>query len=182
MSSAPSPQQGVPGLKGAPVTRHRQRRQAGDQALEPPPVVFSSACDSTARVRGQSSEPPQPVDESVCDRYGAGTGSHPVAGHAAADSAQILYTPAQAAELLQIRESWLRRRAARRSVPCTFLGKHLRFSRQDLEGVVAAAAQPEGATARSRHSSSTSGRVAGRQSARPRLPSKSRRRPPDEHI
>ncbi|WP_394617401.1 helix-turn-helix domain-containing protein [Lentzea sp. JNUCC 0626] len=54
------------------------------------------------------------------------------ASQAAGESAQILFTPAQAAALLQVRESWLRRRAARRLVPCTFLGKHLRFSRENL--------------------------------------------------
>jgi hypothetical protein len=53
-----------------------------------------------------------------------------------------LYTPAAAAQLLAVRESWLRRRAAARAVPCTYLGKHLRFSRADLEAIVQAAAQP----------------------------------------
>jgi hypothetical protein len=37
------------------------------------------------------------------------------------DSDLMLYTPAQAAALLQVPESWLRRRAAARQVPCTFL-------------------------------------------------------------
>jgi excisionase family DNA binding protein len=55
-----------------------------------------------------------------------------------------LYTPADAAGLLAVRESWLRRRAAERRVPCTFLGKHLRFSRADLEAIAAAAARPTG--------------------------------------
>ena len=57
-----------------------------------------------------------------------------------ADPAPLLFTPAQAAQLLQVRESWLRRRAARRLVPCTFLGKHLRFSRADLDAVAAGVA------------------------------------------
>jgi excisionase family DNA binding protein len=51
----------------------------------------------------------------------------------------LLYTPAQAAALLQVPESWLRRRAAQRRVACTFLGKHLRFSRADLDAIVATA-------------------------------------------
>ena len=34
----------------------------------------------------------------------------------------LLLTPAQAAEVLQVRESWLRRRAAERRVPCCFVG------------------------------------------------------------
>ncbi|WP_372444716.1 helix-turn-helix domain-containing protein [Crossiella equi] len=60
----------------------------------------------------------------------------------ASTPAQVLFTPAQAAEMLQIRESWLRRQAARRQVPCTFLGKHLRFSRADIDRIVADAARP----------------------------------------
>jgi excisionase family DNA binding protein len=54
----------------------------------------------------------------------------------------LLYTPQQAAALLQVRESWLRKKAAARAIPCTFLGKHLRFSPADLTAIVAAAAQP----------------------------------------
>jgi hypothetical protein len=34
-------------------------------------------------------------------------------------------------------ESWLRRKAAARQIPCTFLGKHLRFSTADLAAIVA---------------------------------------------
>jgi excisionase family DNA binding protein len=56
------------------------------------------------------------------------------------DGGQLLYTPAEAATLLRVRESWLRRRAAARQVPCTFLGKHLRFSAADLAAIVARAA------------------------------------------
>jgi excisionase family DNA binding protein len=43
-----------------------------------------------------------------------------------------LYTPAEAAEMLKVKESWLRRKAGQRAIPCTFLGKHLRFSLRDL--------------------------------------------------
>jgi excisionase family DNA binding protein len=53
-----------------------------------------------------------------------------------------LYTPGAAAQLLAVRESWLRRKAAARAVPCTFLGRHLRFSRADLEAIAQAAAHP----------------------------------------
>jgi excisionase family DNA binding protein len=53
-----------------------------------------------------------------------------------------LYTPAEAAQVLKVRESWLRRKAAARQVPCTFLGKHLRFSPNDLAAIITAAAQP----------------------------------------
>ena len=53
-----------------------------------------------------------------------------------------LYTPASAAQLLVVRESWLRCKAASRLVPCTYLGKHLRFSYADLIAIIAAGAQP----------------------------------------
>lgn len=49
---------------------------------------------------------------------------------------RLLHTPAQAARVLSVRESWLRRMAGRREIPCTFLGKHLRFSDADLLAIV----------------------------------------------
>lgn len=55
---------------------------------------------------------------------------------------RLLLTPGQAAEVLQVRESWLRRRVAERRVPCCFVGKHLRFSWADLEAIVADGAHP----------------------------------------
>jgi excisionase family DNA binding protein len=54
----------------------------------------------------------------------------------------LLYTVEEAAALLQVRSSWLRRKAATRAVPCTFLGKHLRFSRTDLDTIIDGGAQP----------------------------------------
>jgi hypothetical protein len=50
-------------------------------------------------------------------------------------SEPLLYTAEQAAALLQVRPSWLRRKAAARAVPCRFVGKHLRFSRADIETI-----------------------------------------------
>ena len=61
---------------------------------------------------------------------------------AAPRDGSLLYTPAEAAQLLKVRESWLRRKAGARQVPCTFLGRHLRFSPTDLATIVTAAAQP----------------------------------------
>lgn len=52
-----------------------------------------------------------------------------------------VYTPAEAAEVLKVPESWLRKKAAQRAVPCTFLGKHLRFSAADLTRIVREAQQ-----------------------------------------
>jgi excisionase family DNA binding protein len=54
----------------------------------------------------------------------------------------VLYTPAEAAQRLRVRESWLRKKATVREIPCTFLGKHLRFSPADLAAIVAASARP----------------------------------------
>ena len=54
----------------------------------------------------------------------------------------VLYTPAQVAALLAVKESWLRRKAGQRAIPCTFLGKHLRFSTHDLRAITAFGAQP----------------------------------------
>ncbi|WP_243711056.1 helix-turn-helix domain-containing protein [Actinomadura sp. KC216] len=47
-----------------------------------------------------------------------------------------LYTPAEASRVLQVRESWLRKKAAARVIPCTFVGRHLRFSEGDLEEII----------------------------------------------
>ncbi|GAA1818409.1 helix-turn-helix domain-containing protein [Planosporangium flavigriseum] len=69
---------------------------------------------------------------------------------------QLLYTPVEAAAQLRIRESWLRRQAAARQIPCTFLGKHLRFSAADLAAIVAQHGQaPTGRRPRRRGSRST---------------------------
>lgn len=48
---------------------------------------------------------------------------------------RLLRTPAEAAELLSVKESWLRRQAGRRVIPSTMLGKHLRFSDADLAAI-----------------------------------------------
>jgi excisionase family DNA binding protein len=53
-----------------------------------------------------------------------------------------LYTPTEAAAVLTVRESWLRRQAGQRRIPCTFLGRHLRFSDLDLRAIVAAGSRP----------------------------------------
>ncbi|NJC66244.1 helix-turn-helix domain-containing protein [Planosporangium flavigriseum] len=67
-----------------------------------------------------------------------------------------MYTPVEAAAQLRIRESWLRRQAAARQIPCTFLGKHLRFSAADLAAIVAQHGQaPTGRRPRRRGSRST---------------------------
>jgi hypothetical protein len=42
---------------------------------------------------------------------------------------------------LKIRESWLRAKAAARAIPCTFIGKHLRFSDDDITQIMAEGAR-----------------------------------------
>ena len=49
----------------------------------------------------------------------------------------LLFTVEQAAGLLQVPVSWLARKASQRAVSCTFIGRHLRFSRADLDAIVA---------------------------------------------
>jgi excisionase family DNA binding protein len=67
-----------------------------------------------------------------------GTGVEPVAD----GGKSLLFTPVRAAELLAVRESWLRRKAGRREVPCTFVGKHFRFSAEDLRVIVTGGSRP----------------------------------------
>lgn len=61
-----------------------------------------------------------------------------------------VYTPAEAADILKVPETWLRRQAGLRRIRCTYLGKHLRFSDADLRDIVAASARPPRTTARRR--------------------------------
>jgi excisionase family DNA binding protein len=103
---------------------------------------------------------------------GAPDGVGPSAGEPAGDPVPTLFTPAQAAELLQVPESWLRRRAARRLVPCTFLGKHLRFSRADLNQSIADAARTPATSQRSAAGTSTTPRRRGRPPVRTRTDSR----------
>lgn len=98
--------------------------------------------DGTPTLVPASSASPQPPVHNGPGGNNATTGTRHHLAQQAADPTQLLFTPAQAAAVLQVRESWLRRRAARRQVPCVLIGKHLRFSRADLEQIAAAAARP----------------------------------------
>ena len=52
-----------------------------------------------------------------------------------------LHTAAETAGILKVRESWLKTKAAARSIPCTFIGKHLRFSDDDIAEIMRAGAR-----------------------------------------
>jgi hypothetical protein len=52
-----------------------------------------------------------------------------------------LHTAAEAAGILRVRESWLKTKAAARLIPCTFIGKHLRFSDNDIAEIMQAGAR-----------------------------------------
>lgn len=102
-----------------------------------------------------------PADPGI-DDMSETTAQPPGAAHddGNADKSRLLHTPAQAARLLSVRESWLRRMAGRREIPCTFVGKHLRFSQADLHSIVqrgsrsahpASASRPQTRSPSSRH-------------------------------
>lgn len=84
--------------------------------------------------RPQPAGPASVSTEQPADAAGIARASEP--------SDRVLYTAEQAAALLQVRPSWLRRKAAARAVPCRFLGKHLRFSRTDIEMIAEGNATP----------------------------------------
>lgn len=62
-----------------------------------------------------------------------------------------LFTPAEAAAVLRVPESWLRRKAGRRVIPCTFFGRHLRFSTADLIAITAHGERPARGSPLPRH-------------------------------
>ena len=53
-----------------------------------------------------------------------------------------LLTFTEAAQRLNVTESWLRSRVKARTVPHTRLGRFIRFTEADLDAIVAAAAEP----------------------------------------
>jgi excisionase family DNA binding protein len=122
-----------------------QGRGAGCAAEPDPQPDLQQADRRTVHPNGTAAPSslslPLPSTDGGQGGDGVAARSRPASGPVAGDPVPLLFTPAQAATVLQVRESWLRRRAASREVPCTFLGKHLRFSREDLEQIVADAAR-----------------------------------------
>jgi excisionase family DNA binding protein len=54
----------------------------------------------------------------------------------------VLLTLDEAAALLSVPASWLKQRVARHTVACTRLGRHIRFTHEQLTAIIDAAAQP----------------------------------------
>ena len=109
----------VPSTRRGRLLDHSPRRPAADATTETTVAERSDTAATDARASADP-PPPQPV------------GLLP------------LYTPAEAAQMLAVPESWLRRRVTARLVPHTVLGKHLRFSHADLVVIATTAAQPAG--------------------------------------
>lgn len=59
----------------------------------------------------------------------------------AAGGVARLLTPPEVADLLGVSEAWLRRQAAGRLIPCTRLGRQLRFTPGQVDAIVQTAAQ-----------------------------------------
>jgi excisionase family DNA binding protein len=68
-----------------------------------------------------------------------------------------LHTVAEAARILKVRESWLKTKASARLIPCTFVGKHLRFSDDDIAEIMRSGAR-QPVTSRERRNGRTAGR------------------------
>jgi hypothetical protein len=121
--NAPIPRRPHPRHHAGTPTASRPRADGADPAVEP----------DGSRSLGPAGALPE----------AAASGSAIGAGCEAASTDRLpLRTPAQAAQLLAVPESWLRGKAAARTIPCTFLGKHLRFSPADLAAISVAGAQP----------------------------------------
>lgn len=54
----------------------------------------------------------------------------------------LLLSLEEAAELLSVPVSWLKRRVANHTVACTRLGRHIRFTREQVAAIIDDAAQP----------------------------------------
>lgn len=53
-----------------------------------------------------------------------------------------LLTLEQAARLLAVPTSWLKQRVSAREIACTRLGRHIRFTRDQVDALIAACEQP----------------------------------------
>jgi excisionase family DNA binding protein len=53
-----------------------------------------------------------------------------------------LLTISEAALVLNVPENWLRKKVAAHAVPCTRIGKHVRFTRTHLDRIIESGEQP----------------------------------------
>ncbi|MCC3650763.1 helix-turn-helix domain-containing protein [Streptomyces sp. S07_1.15] len=123
----------TPGRTRAPLnwTVGRPTGKPPDRAPRPHPQRNASLSPGTSRSEPATSQG-RASDLAAVPESASGTGS----------PARLLYTPEQAAELLQIPASWLRKKAAAGLIPCTRVGRHLRFSAADVETVIRDGARP----------------------------------------
>ncbi len=137
----PSPPSGHP----CPFRVHSPELGAGrplDLARSPPrrltPMSSFSRAGSHSRLTRPTTAPRS--GDRALSRGGQSSGASPAA-QPSESTVPMLFTAEQAAVILQLRPSWLRRKAAARAVPCRFVGKHLRFARGDLETIAEMSAQ-----------------------------------------
>lgn len=85
----------------------------------------------------------RPADEPATSstQPAASTSETPGADPATLESLRLC-TAAQVAELLAVPEAWLQRKAGRREIPSTQIGKHVRFSIEDIATIVREGARP----------------------------------------
>jgi hypothetical protein len=132
--------------RGHPALRRPQRHPLSarpDQALEPGAAIPTGCDQDIAPAKaerlgvGQRSrrDITRPLPAGPPDDDAAHAANRPGSARARVAEEPLLYTAEQAAALLQVCPSWLRRKAAARAVPCRFVGKHLRFSRADIETI-----------------------------------------------
>jgi helix-turn-helix protein len=120
------------------ASEHAAQRPEPDLATSTSPGPITTDSDEFAgRGHGRQSR------RSITRPPASGSSGKPAAPPATSSSTigdprsaePLLFTAEQAASRLQVRPSWLRRKAAARAVPCRFVGKHLRFSRADIETI-----------------------------------------------
>ncbi|WP_394816841.1 helix-turn-helix domain-containing protein [Streptomyces lonegramiae] len=115
------------GKARAPLRPDRESIRSSTEASDTkhhPPRNPGTSHDSSTRLQGPNSTPPAPPP------------IEPRAQEPEQAARRLLHTPEQAAALLQVPASWLRKKAAAGCIPCTKVGRHLRFSEADLDAII----------------------------------------------
>jgi excisionase family DNA binding protein len=115
------------GKARAPLRTDRESIRPSTEASDTehhPPRSPATSHDSSAPCHGPDSTPPAPPP------------IEPRAQGSEQAAQRLLHTPEQAAALLQVPASWLRKKAAAGRIPCTKVGRHLRFSQADLDAII----------------------------------------------